>query len=594
MLTGLQAAWFGGGVIWAGALALFVALLWFTYAERGYAGGHIAEVPPARTWLVLLLVAIALGAVLRLTGLDLKSISHPEVYIPGIALPLGISEPPPRFGFIETFIWHFREEPHPMGYYLGMWGWTKLFGASAWAIRLPEALMGIASIYVMYRLGRASYGVRAGVIAALLLAAHGFHLYWSQIARMYVPGALFGLVSTWLLIEMAKAKRPRRSLEIAWLLTVLGGASTVEFFWPLLAVQMLWTALNAPDLAGSRIFRVQLLGMLLVLPSLVHDVMLGGGGFAPVPTPGFLRDFFSFGFLFGDNSDFAPRLGGMAALALLALALPLIVNGLRVPVIEPVDLPAQPLPARAPLWLAAAGACAVVAGIMLIAWQRQRAIAGLLVLPWLLLAVPPVAGWLRPWLGFADGWRRKLRPLFGLVPLLALVPALLLWAASHLVPVTAPRAFLIFVPYLLIVVAAGVAVLPRWLGIGVAALLALVFAVSIRLARAEPVSPRDYKTLALTINAKSQSGDLLFVPPLRWDYAPLFFYLNGPTPVAGDYALTLRRHPQARVWVPEVTESRIYQPPPELKTSLAGYRTVTTLTAQNFRAKLYVPPAEEP
>ena len=79
---------------------------------------------------------------------------------------------------------------------------------------------------------------------------------------------------------------------------------------------------------------------------------------------------------------------------------------------------------------------------------------------------------------------------------------------------------------------------------------------------------------------------------LRWDYAPLFFYLRGQQAVANDYALALRRHPQARVWVPEVTEARIYQPPPELKESLASYRPVATLTATNFRATLYAPPAD--
>ncbi len=51
----------------------------------------------------------------------------------------------------ETAFWHFHFEPHPFGYYLAMWGRTKLLGASIVSIRLLEALLGAASVLLIFR-----------------------------------------------------------------------------------------------------------------------------------------------------------------------------------------------------------------------------------------------------------------------------------------------------------------------------------------------------------------------------------------------------------------------------------------------------------
>ncbi|MFI5029182.1 MAG: glycosyltransferase family 39 protein [Reyranellales bacterium] len=47
---------------------------------------------------------------------------------------------------------------------------AKLLGFSGWAIHLPQALAGVASVALLYRLVRRPFGIAAGTIAALLLA----------------------------------------------------------------------------------------------------------------------------------------------------------------------------------------------------------------------------------------------------------------------------------------------------------------------------------------------------------------------------------------------------------------------------------------
>ncbi|MBS0526257.1 MAG: glycosyltransferase family 39 protein [Proteobacteria bacterium] len=47
---------------------------------------------------------------------------------------------------------------------------ARLLGFSGWTIHLPQALAGIASVALLYRLVRRPFGIAAGIIAALLLA----------------------------------------------------------------------------------------------------------------------------------------------------------------------------------------------------------------------------------------------------------------------------------------------------------------------------------------------------------------------------------------------------------------------------------------
>ena len=154
--------------------------------------------------------AIILGAVtlaalaLRLWGIDARSISHGEVYVPGIPLIAGISEPPPRHDFYHALLWHFHAEPHPIGWYLSMLGWTDIFGTSPAALRIPSALYGAASVVIVGLIGRRVYTAPVGLLAAGILALHGFHIFWSQTARMYTAGMFWGLLSVWLLLRLSE------------------------------------------------------------------------------------------------------------------------------------------------------------------------------------------------------------------------------------------------------------------------------------------------------------------------------------------------------------------------------------------------------
>jgi hypothetical protein len=137
---------------------------------------------------------------LRLDGLGSRSMSHPELFVPGIDLPEDISAPPPLLSLPQAMWWHFHTEVHPQGYYFFMWGWTKLFGTSLSALRLPSVILGTLSLILVFCLASQVFDRWTGLIGMALLAFNGHHLYWSQMARMYSMLCFLGLLSTLLLV----------------------------------------------------------------------------------------------------------------------------------------------------------------------------------------------------------------------------------------------------------------------------------------------------------------------------------------------------------------------------------------------------------
>ena len=139
-----------------------------------------------KRWLMLLVaLGVLLGGWLRLATLDQRSITHPEMYVPNIRMPAGISEPAERLNIGSVISGTFSSDTHPPGYYLAMFPWTKVAGTSLRAIRLPSALLGICSVPLLYALGVLIGRPAEGTVAAILLALSGYHVFWSQVARMF-------------------------------------------------------------------------------------------------------------------------------------------------------------------------------------------------------------------------------------------------------------------------------------------------------------------------------------------------------------------------------------------------------------------------
>jgi mannosyltransferase len=72
-----------------------------------------------------------------------------------------------------------------------------LFGDSEIALRIPSALMGTLTIWVVYLVGKKMWDPRAGLIAAVLLAFSPIHIWHSIEARMYALLCLTSILYVW-------------------------------------------------------------------------------------------------------------------------------------------------------------------------------------------------------------------------------------------------------------------------------------------------------------------------------------------------------------------------------------------------------------
>lgn len=77
------------------------------------------------------------------------------------------------------------QEPTPPIYYALVGLWMEWFGESDVSLRLPSALAGAATLPLLFDLGRRLVNRRVGWMAAILLAVHPLHIFYSREARVY-------------------------------------------------------------------------------------------------------------------------------------------------------------------------------------------------------------------------------------------------------------------------------------------------------------------------------------------------------------------------------------------------------------------------
>jgi 4-amino-4-deoxy-L-arabinose transferase-like glycosyltransferase len=552
---------------------------------------------PDWMWTALLVAVVAAGAFLRLNGLGERTLTHPEAYVPGIDLPEGISEPPPRHTLAELVSWHFHHEFHPQGYYYFMWVWTGLFGTSVWAMRLPSALCGIASIVLLYRVAALVYGRGTGLLAAAMLAGNGMHIHWSQQARMYSLACFLGLAATLLMLELVQG---RRSLgrEVAYIVVCFLGVFTEIMFWPLLATQILWTMAcrRSSDGAVPRLVYLQTVVILLGAPLWTHAIYWQPNYLAP-PTWTLAGEFLSFGFLFERDSSSDPwrSIPTSATVLLTVLTIAFVLRGVFQPARRFALPPAKITLAIKPLGLIAVGSILMVTGLVIWAQFNRTMMLATVMVPLAALMMPAVLirseAALHSLLARFGGRIRV--PAWLLSPLLflAVLPPLLMFGIACVKSSLAGRLLLLFIPYLLALIAAGVVGWSRrpLVAVPLFAFVAAIHILSIGWFQQNPGSPRDYLDLARKMEVEWQEGDLMLMHHRSWVATPLFYYLNPKRyPVATqDYQKAVASHPGNRVWV--IDFRRYGLPLAEgMMEALAGFQLEEEVEARRASGLLYV------
>jgi hypothetical protein len=95
------------------------------------------------------------------------------------------------------------------------------FGEQPWALRLPAALCGVASIPLLYLVGRRVTGRMEAAAASLILTVSYHHVWFSQNARGYTAVLLAVLLSTYALLRWLDG-RNRSFIMVFAVSTALG------------------------------------------------------------------------------------------------------------------------------------------------------------------------------------------------------------------------------------------------------------------------------------------------------------------------------------------------------------------------------------
>jgi hypothetical protein len=563
--------------------------------------------------IVLLFLALIAGAWLRLYHLDARSITHPEMYVPGIPLPAVISEPAERMTIGSILTGTFSSDTHPPGYYLAMFPWTRLFGTSLLAIRLPSALLGIGCIVLLYVLGGLIDRPVAGGVAAALLALSGFHVFWSQVARMFALSCFLGICATVLLVWMVRNDRPRPLAAAAYVALILIGTATHVFFWGLFATHVLWTLGNSWGRGYlPMICRAQLAGLALGSPFIAFAGYQSGNVVADLSRDvlRFLGGYAGFGFIlptrlsgvFSPVTPFPEAPGGFALrIAVISAGAGLSIVGLlhlwktgsgKAVLADEAE---NPPGAWRLAWVGSGliGTLAI-AGFIFMSSRLPadqlhatiRITKALVPLPLVLTAfvIALDARWARmppPRL-----WSRLLAGPQSLVALLAIVPFGLLSIFAAFRPILNQRGLMVVVPYLLLAIAAGLLSVRGKILIGAMWVVAAgACGAGLMAYSSMTVDPADYNDFAAAIHAEIQPQDLVFVRK-AWYETPIFYYLQPSRYrlIGRNFADAAARNPQARVWVVLLYENPT---PEDMLQALPQYGVSRTISMPHANALLY-------
>ena len=79
-------------------------------------------------------------------------------------------------------------DAHPALVQVWMYYYSLLFGTTEWLMKLPFIVVGIASVYLIYDIGKRWFNETTGLLAATILTCAQYFVFYSVTARPYVSG----------------------------------------------------------------------------------------------------------------------------------------------------------------------------------------------------------------------------------------------------------------------------------------------------------------------------------------------------------------------------------------------------------------------
>lgn len=172
------------------------------------ANAHLEAVP---SWLIgprLWIVGAAIGTVaiaIRVWQVGSIGLNSDEAVYSGQAA--SIAGDPELGQYFPIF------RAHPLLFHSLVSVFYRVFGVDDLIPRLVGVAFGVATVYLVYRLGKLLFGTQVGIVAALFLAVVPYHVLVTRQALLDGPMMFFATLSLYLLARYAL--RPRTSSMVA-------------------------------------------------------------------------------------------------------------------------------------------------------------------------------------------------------------------------------------------------------------------------------------------------------------------------------------------------------------------------------------------
>ena len=181
-----------------------------------------------------------------------------------------------------------------------LWLWVRIFGWSEFWVKLPFALMGIGSIYLIYLIGKQWFNRKVGLFSAAFFAVSQFTVFYSQLARPYSAGLFFVLLMAYFWHKIVfEAKKPTIGVYIGFALSAWA-CSLMQYFSLAQAGLIFLTGLLFLPKDRRKAYWLSGIGAVALfaptLPIFYQQLFVSGsiGGWLAAPKATFLLDFIQY------------------------------------------------------------------------------------------------------------------------------------------------------------------------------------------------------------------------------------------------------------------------------------------------------------
>lgn len=195
-------------------------------------------------------------------------------------------------GVVET-------DTHPAGVQVFLNYWVALFGTNMMLFKLPFVLMGIVTIYFVFKTGKLWFNPTVGLIAALFVGFTQYALTYTLFARPYASGLFFSVMMVWFWSRAFITPQGNFIGNIVGFI-LFGALCAYDHYFALFFLGLVW--ISGLFVIKRSLIKSYLLGavaiFILFIPHLqIFFIQLGKGGvesWLAKPTPFFFIEYLKY------------------------------------------------------------------------------------------------------------------------------------------------------------------------------------------------------------------------------------------------------------------------------------------------------------